>query len=125
MDLVPEAAVSEDRAAGPALHREAALLIGADGAYVELEDRQGDAMQRQSRERVGDHQLGRLAAVAVPPGVALADRDVEKSRAVVPVELAEGAGPDQTVGLSHVDRHRQEIGAHDPTVEEALDFIGG
>ena len=49
-------------------------------------------------ERVVEHQLGRLGAVAVAPGVLLADRDVVQRRAVVAVELAERARADQPVG---------------------------
>ena len=60
----------------------------------------------------------------MPPGVALADGDMEQGRAVVAVELAERARPDQPVRLSNVDRHRQEVRAHDPRIEEALDLLG-
>ena len=61
-------------------------------------------------ERVVHHQPRRLAAVAVAPGVALADRDVEQGRAVVAVELAERARADEPVGLADVDAHREESG---------------
>ena len=67
---------------------------------------------------------GRLAAVAVAPGVALADRDVEQRRAVVAVELAERARADQPVRLADVDAHREAVGAEGPHREEALDLLG-
>src|SRR5450759_330435 len=122
--LVPVLAVAEDGLAGPPLLDEAALAIRVQGTAVEFEDRQGNAVQRQPREGVLEHQRRSLGSVAVPPRIALADGDVEQSRAVVAVELAARARPDQPVGFSNVDRHRQEVRAHDPRIEEALDLLG-
>ena len=69
------------------LGHEADPRVGPDRPLVEREHRQRDAVQPERRERVVDHQRRRLAAVAVAPGVVLADRDVEQRRAVVAVEL--------------------------------------
>ena len=81
-------------------------------------------MEPERPERVVEHQLRRLGAVAVAPRVRLADRDVVERRAVLAVELAEGAGPDQAVGRLLVDGHRQRVGPDDPGREEALDLLG-
>ena len=75
-------------------------------------------------ERVVHHQLGRLRAVALAPRIGLADRDVEQGRAVVAVELAERAGPDEPVAVALVDGHRQRIRPDDPGGEEPLDLLG-
>jgi len=47
VDLVPKSAVAEDRLSRPSFDYKAALLIGADRARVELEDRQRDPVQSQ------------------------------------------------------------------------------
>ena len=106
-ELVPPPAVAPDRLAGPALDREAHPLVGPDRALVEREHRQGDPVQAERAEGVVDHQRGRLGAVAVAPGVVLADRDVEQRRAVVRVELAERARADEPARRPHVDAHRE------------------
>ena len=79
------------------LDDEAAALVGPDRPLVELEDEQRDAVQPERPERVLEHQPRRLGAVALAPGVLLADRDVVQRRAVVPVELAERAGADEAI----------------------------
>ena len=71
-----------------------------------------------------EHQVCRLGAVAVAPGVLLADRDVVQRGAVVTVELAERARPDQPIRVADVDRHREAVGADDPRGEEPLDLVG-
>src|ERR1035437_5495202 len=123
VDLVPELAVAEDCLAGPTLNHEAALFIGADRASVEFKGGQSNSVQGQAREGMGHHEFCGFGAVALAPRVVLADGDVEESRPVVAVELAEGARADQLVRVAYVDRHRQEVRTHDPRVEEALDFV--
>jgi hypothetical protein len=54
-------------------------------------------------ERVGEHEPGRVGAVAVTPAVLLADRDVVQRGAVVAVELAERARPDEPARLADMD----------------------
>ena len=80
-------------------------------------------MEPQGPEGVVDHQLGRLGAIALAPGVRFADGDVVERRPVVPVELAERAGPDQPVGRPLVDGHRQRVGPDHAGGEEPLDLL--
>ena len=124
-ELVPPAAVAPDRLARRPSITKPRLLVGADRPLVEREHGQRDAVQPERPERVVEHQLGRLGAVALAPGVLLADRDVEQRRAVVAVELAERARADQPVG-------RRGCGSPSPANrcprtrdrEEALDLLG-
>ena len=100
------------------------LLVGADRPLVEREDGQAHPVQAQPLERVLEHELGRLGAVAAAPEVLLADRDVEERRAVVAVELAEGARADEPVRVAQVDGQRRASRAEDARREEALDLVG-
>ncbi len=123
LDLVEESAVAPDRLARPALDHEADLAIRADRSLVEGEDRQADPVEPQGPEGVLEHERRGFRAVAATPAVVLADRDVEHRRAVVAVELAEGAGSDQPVRLAQVDREGQRAGAGDTRLEEAADLV--
>ena len=74
-------------------------------------------MEAEAAEGVLQHQVRGLGAVAAPPGVPLADRDVVERRAVVAVELAERARPDEPVRVAHVDRERERVRARDPAAK--------
>ena len=71
-----------------------------------------------------EHQPGRLGAIAVAPGILLADRDVVQGRTVVAVELGQRAGPDEPIRLANMHRQRKRLRTKRPGREEPLDLLG-
>src|ERR1019366_789317 len=125
LDFVPPAAVTPDRLAGVPLDHEAGASVRSDRPLVEGEHAQPDPVEPEALEGMLDHQPGGLPPEALAPGVLLTDGDVEQGGSVLAVELAEGAGPEQSIGRPLVDRHGQRIGTKDPRLEEAFDLGSG
>src|SRR3954464_15863066 len=104
-DLVPAAAVHEDRVAAAADELEPGLLVCADRARVPRHDLEQDVAQAEDVERPVECEPGRLGAAAA--AVALAEDDAEAGAGVVVVDVHQPAGAERRAVVAVVDgEHR-------------------
>src|SRR3954469_10452946 len=105
VDLVPAAAVHEDRVAAAADELEAGALVGADPRGVPGHDLEQHVAEAQVVERPVEREPGRLGAEA--RAAPLTEEDPEAGAAVVVVDVHEPARAERLAVATVVDRERR------------------